>query len=360
MESIGEKLTHRREEKNFSIDQVARETHIAKRFIEALESEAFDRFPGESYLIGFLRNYSEFLELDADEIISLYRNTQMQEQPSPMDELLVPRKKFPIVPVLTVVVVAAIIGGGVFLLNKINLQNPGKKIVDGPAVQEQSMVHEVVFSEEIIEQEFQADTAIIVPLNGQDYRIEIRNIGSPLMLYVNDKSFPLEKGQSGFVDLNQDNNPDLRIIYKNTLENGNPVLRFDKVIAGAAARQTAAGTPEDEGTIALGHTTESSRQRSVQTLSSDLPEGAFLVEAIFRGPELFRYVDENGQRVEHFYNSGERFQLDIQNYAYFWISNAGKVQMSVAGQSVRLGTDGETAAFKIARVENNLELIPMY
>ncbi|MFW6215806.1 MAG: helix-turn-helix domain-containing protein, partial [Alkalispirochaetaceae bacterium] len=63
MESIGAKLQGSRSSKGYSVEQVARETHIAKRFIEALEAEDFDAFPGEPYILGFLRTYAYFLDL---------------------------------------------------------------------------------------------------------------------------------------------------------------------------------------------------------------------------------------------------------------------------------------------------------
>ena len=39
-------------------------------YIEALECENVTIFPGELYLVGFLRNYSEYLGLDAKYMIS--------------------------------------------------------------------------------------------------------------------------------------------------------------------------------------------------------------------------------------------------------------------------------------------------
>ena len=34
--------------------------------------EDFSIFPGEAYLIGFLRNYADYLELDSAEVVGLY------------------------------------------------------------------------------------------------------------------------------------------------------------------------------------------------------------------------------------------------------------------------------------------------
>jgi cytoskeleton protein RodZ len=109
MESVGQKLRETREQHNFSLEQVARDTHISKQFLEALETEQFSAIPGETYIIGFLRNYAEYLSLNPEEIVSLYKNIQIQEQPLPMTELLEPAgpKGPPRLLILLVVVLTA-------------------------------------------------------------------------------------------------------------------------------------------------------------------------------------------------------------------------------------------------------------
>lgn len=92
MESIADKLRTAREEKGYSLEQVARDTHIAKRYISAMESEDFSVFPGETYTIGFLKNYASYLGLNPNDVVNLYRNIKLQEQPAPMDELLDKRR----------------------------------------------------------------------------------------------------------------------------------------------------------------------------------------------------------------------------------------------------------------------------
>ena len=74
MEAIGDKLRQTRESKGYTIEQIARDTHIAKRFLEALEDENFDVFPGDPYLLGFMRTYSEYLGLEPEEVVTLYKN----------------------------------------------------------------------------------------------------------------------------------------------------------------------------------------------------------------------------------------------------------------------------------------------
>ena len=77
MEALGEYLKEAREKLNLSIDKIADDTHIMKKFIEAIEIEEFTAFPGEAYLKGFLRTYSEYLGIDAEGVIRRYEKIKM-------------------------------------------------------------------------------------------------------------------------------------------------------------------------------------------------------------------------------------------------------------------------------------------
>ena len=80
-ESLGNKLKAAREAKGLSFDFISQETKITKRYLEALELENFDTFPGESYVMGFIKSYGAYLELDVDELLSIYRLIKLQGQP---------------------------------------------------------------------------------------------------------------------------------------------------------------------------------------------------------------------------------------------------------------------------------------
>ncbi len=92
MDSIGEKLKSARETKKLSIKDVVRDTNITPLYITALEEEDFDKFPSETYLIGFLRSYSEYLKLDSEEIIQSYRGYKIGESVTPLEELTRPTR----------------------------------------------------------------------------------------------------------------------------------------------------------------------------------------------------------------------------------------------------------------------------
>jgi len=92
VESIGEKLRSAREARKLSIREVANETNIAPTYIEALESEDFDKFPSETYIIGFLRAYSELLKLNGEDMIQLYKGYKIGESATPIEELTRPTR----------------------------------------------------------------------------------------------------------------------------------------------------------------------------------------------------------------------------------------------------------------------------
>ncbi len=92
MASIGEKLVSARELKKLTRKEVAKETNIPPRYIEALEEEDFDKLPSETYVIGFLRSYAEYLKIDAEEIIQAYKGFKIGESATPLEELTKPTR----------------------------------------------------------------------------------------------------------------------------------------------------------------------------------------------------------------------------------------------------------------------------
>jgi transcriptional regulator with XRE-family HTH domain len=92
VESIGDRLKQAREAKKLTIKSVALDTNMSPTYIEALEVEDFDKFPGETYIIGFLKTYSEYLKLDPEEMVSLYKGYKIGESATPLEELTRPTK----------------------------------------------------------------------------------------------------------------------------------------------------------------------------------------------------------------------------------------------------------------------------
>ncbi|HBG74182.1 MAG: hypothetical protein A2X25_03940 [Chloroflexi bacterium GWB2_49_20] len=69
-ETPGIILKNRRESKNLNIAQVVKRTRIRAHYIQAMEADDFASLPSPVQARGFLRVYAEFLELDANDLIS--------------------------------------------------------------------------------------------------------------------------------------------------------------------------------------------------------------------------------------------------------------------------------------------------
>jgi len=63
-------LRTRRLERGIPIEDIASKTMIRRAYLEALEEDRLDVFPGEVYLKGFMRVYAEVLGLDAATVLS--------------------------------------------------------------------------------------------------------------------------------------------------------------------------------------------------------------------------------------------------------------------------------------------------
>ena len=113
MEDFGEILKNAREAKQIDIETVEAETTIARQYIIALEEENLSVFPGEAYLVGFLRNYALFLELDAERIVSLYKAKKLQEMPTPEALLRKSRPRY-LLPVICAISVLLLLAGCCF------------------------------------------------------------------------------------------------------------------------------------------------------------------------------------------------------------------------------------------------------
>lgn len=71
--NVGEVLQTARERKGVDLARAERETKIRARHLVALESGDMSALPAPVYAKGFLRNYSTYLGLDADEMLSRWR-----------------------------------------------------------------------------------------------------------------------------------------------------------------------------------------------------------------------------------------------------------------------------------------------
>ncbi len=82
---VGRILSQARISRGLSLDDVERDTRIAKRFLEALERDDFNALPAPVYCRAFIRTYSQYLGLDPKEVMRFY--PEHGAEPTPLSPL---------------------------------------------------------------------------------------------------------------------------------------------------------------------------------------------------------------------------------------------------------------------------------
>jgi len=345
MESLGEKLKNARNEKGISFDQASRETNISVRFLEALEVENFNIFPGEPYLIGFLRNYSSYLDLDVQKILSLYRAIRIQEQPIPVEQLLKHPPRFPkfIIPLL---IILAILGAGGWGVYQFILYRQNHTVAKAPEVRTPS---EYMMEGNSMERRFYVNDSLLIPIDSDNYKLELFNLGEAVTIRTPASSVILDLSQESNIDLNNDGIPELRITVtdfeKNNADMG-ALLHF-YLMDSVAVFDASASSEVDAGQSVPSMNTVSSVNTTI--IPASVSAYPFTLQTSFQGYCMFRWEILNERdrrdRNQNYFQRAEELNIQAQNGIRIWASNAQAVRCQVIGGGrtvpLELGSSGE-------------------
>ena len=84
MAELGNTLSRARRARGISIEDAERDTHISRRYLQALETEDFSLFPAPVYARGFLRTYARYLGLNPDELLHIFPNGDLDVEVAPL------------------------------------------------------------------------------------------------------------------------------------------------------------------------------------------------------------------------------------------------------------------------------------
>ncbi|MFP3042607.1 helix-turn-helix domain-containing protein [Treponema primitia] len=359
MESLGDKLRTTRESKGYTFDYIGRETNIATRYLEALETENFSVFPGEPYLLGFLRNYGEYLGLDVNELLAMYRAWKIQEQPIPVEQLLKSPSKLPkiLLTVFLILAGVAVVGGGVYFFMRIPWKANTAKTAERPLVA-------YTLEGSFLEQRFYRGDSILIPLGGNQYKITLFNLGEAVTLAAPMGNVILDLGQERSIDINSDGLDDIRVGVQDFVRNDPSLgvrLRFDinsdmGIISENIRNEEILSTP-----AGTGNDITANNASNIKEIFKSANAYPFTLQASFQGYcmfrwELLREPDRPDRQEQYFVRTNE---LDIQakNGIRIWVSNATavKLQVIVAGETkvLEIGGAGEVVVTDIRWVRDD-------
>lgn len=73
MLTVGEILKKCREEKHIALSDIEKQIKVRVKFLQAIEANDWNFFSSKIYIIGIIKNYSRFLELDSKKMLAFFR-----------------------------------------------------------------------------------------------------------------------------------------------------------------------------------------------------------------------------------------------------------------------------------------------
>ena len=81
MSSVGTYLRELRQRKGVSLEEIARTTRVAQRFLESIEADAFDTLPSPVFTRGFIRAYCQALSEPPEEALAAFEGREITAPP---------------------------------------------------------------------------------------------------------------------------------------------------------------------------------------------------------------------------------------------------------------------------------------
>ncbi len=322
MESYGAILKNKREEKQLEFDTISRDTSIAANYLKALEEEDAQAFPGEPYLVGFLKNYSEYLGVDSMKVIQLYHAKVLQESPVP-EGLIVHEKPKYFIPLICGIVGFIIIIGvvtGIFLAKR-NASNSNLKT----ALEKNSQTKKYELSEKPLQSRLYKGDQLVLGTGGGDVVVTVANTIGTLSLETPAGIQQIELSEELEVDVDGDSTPEMIVYVSDVSLPSNDRGAEVRILLKSGANSAIGETKTSE--IPNAEDLPQNQKRTV--IFEDTRAYPFTIRADFRAGCVFRYRPDRKETVEDYLTNGETVNMTASNGVRMWISNGNTVKLQV-------------------------------
>ena len=170
-ETIGGRLRKARHKLKLTIEQAEEKTKVRSKYLRAIETDDWKEFPSRIYVLGFVRRYSEFLELNSQEILSEFKdqfdNFSPSKKVNSLSQKSLDRPKLIITPKLiyTTLAIAAVLFVIGYMAYAI------MKFSKAPTINISSPTQDIVQTKDIVIEGTTSQNAI-VDINGQAANVE--------------------------------------------------------------------------------------------------------------------------------------------------------------------------------------------
>jgi len=367
MNQLGPIFKEARAESGKSIDDAVKETKIAKKYLLAIENENFDIFPGETYLIGFIRNYSQFLGLDPDEMVLKYKDYKIQEQPAPIEQLTAKtntQKRFILIGIIFIIVVSSI----VYILltadrsKKVKLKEEEVPQAEVEEEKEQKgTAGLIVFEEEEIIRDFVKGDVIEIPVKNSVHRISIDGIDENLEFSIEDIPFTLSTDERVEIDFDRDGRKDI-LLRTNRMGEGSVNLTLKKIFKTESSDLSIGLTDTETATADVTAGPPEVVIIKEDELFADIPvapKSGFQIVSGYEKTDIktairgistayVAYDIDEGEKQEVLLRNGDELAFTAKDVVRIMAANARGINIQINDVSVTLGKGGETVA-KVVR-----------
>lgn len=246
-ETVGEFLKRVRNICGYTIEDVANDTRINLRYLDAIENDDFSKLPGETFLNGFLRSYARFLNIDENEIVGKLKEVKRPD-PQSLNHYSVEgynkdnRRGIQLSP-KNIKIVITFAGGLFFILILVLLFGSGRNT---PTIRNSQNVHEI----KTVPEEIKPDNAVAsssepvvlkvsakeltwmqVIVDGKEHQEKLLKPGEEVS-WTGEEKITLTVGNAGGVDL-EVNGKKLEPLGKRGVVVRNIVITSAGVISGS-------------------------------------------------------------------------------------------------------------------------------
>jgi len=329
--SVGKIIEDRRKELGLTIDDCSKKTRISKKFLEAIESDNYDAFPGEVYYLGFLRNYAQLLSLDSNKLIHDYHKQKKIEEPAPIEELTKPLKKeikLPIlskkvIPIIIISLIVLILIAGVVII--FNLPKQEKVEITSNEVKTKTLKNEneFILNQRKVVKTFMPDQIIVIPDEDYQYKIKIVGFDKELktaqisIANLPDK-YDLKENDLIKFDFNENNEYDLQILLNQVNASG-IVLTIERLTSEKGVGQIS----EKNFAIFSSSRLQGKEESIVNSVSSNMI--SVVIQAKRNG--YVRFESDTEGIIEKFLNVGDSLKISGNKQIVLQITNANYMDL---------------------------------
>ncbi|WP_059370039.1 helix-turn-helix domain-containing protein [Treponema endosymbiont of Eucomonympha sp.] len=349
MESFGQLLRKSREDQHISVETAAVGTKMTRGQIEALESETTGEFSSNTYFMGHLRNYAEYLKLDAEYLVSLFKAQKLQEAPVPHTLLsrFTPRLSVPLIVFGIALAAGVLIMLGIHLYRTYAAKQAAPKVtvlLEAPNAPKTYRLP----SGEPFRRRIYAGDKLIFSHKGTDFPLAALVTRSVLVLETPLGEQSLELGGELELGLGGDDDSDGKLLV---------------FLSDISTTDTDFGAEVHVSFKSNSAFLPVNKTPGKDTIASVIFEDdhayPFEIRTTSRMPVLFWFQgDHQGRRIEDdYYEPGAQFpRIRADKRVRFWVSNEYAIQMNVyAGGEWRvlgIGQPGRVSVRDIKWVQN--------